>query len=279
MSDSTFGANFGAGGEGAASSSMDAPQLPPSSPAPVASAAAPQQSSPSLFGSNLTLGPSYRAPNPQDTALDQTADTLQQRIQRANSVATNPILQFFNPEGVAAARNFVPQATEQLQKFRAQKADMQANAVQAQTLGLNPGEVPDEASMADRVAVAQQKALSGNLQVFKGLQAVDPKSAEAIQDKVHEAVAGHLTNAQLAFDSLAGMTNQGQYQAKLDQLRQDGTLTDLEALGLKVPKDFDGFNAHCARRVSALTRSVKSWRNGTPTSRWRKKRPRRTTGA
>lgn len=217
-------------------------------------AAAPAPSGQS-FGAGISRvlpGPHYRAPDPEATALDQTADTLNQRIQRANTVATNPILQFFNPEGVAAARDFVPKATEQLQKIRAQKADMQANAVQAQTLGLAPGEVPDEASMADRVAVAQSKALKGDLRVFKGLQAVDPKSAEAIQDQVHEVVAGHLTKAQLAFDSLSGMQNQGQYEAKLNQLRKDGTLTDLEALGLKVPNSFDVFSSNKAREGQAL---------------------------
>lgn len=220
-----------------------------------ASSEASQPGSGSTFGAGLRSlipGPNYRAPDPAASALDQTADTLQQRIERANNIATNPILQFFNPEGAVAARNFVPQATEMLQKIKQQKAGMQAARTQADTLGLAPGEVPDEASMADRVAVAQSKALKGDLRVWKGLQAVDPKAAEAIQDQVHEAAAGHLTKAQLAFDSLAGMQNQGQYQTKLAQLRRDGTLTDLEALGLKVPPSFEAFSATKAREGQAL---------------------------
>lgn len=249
---SNFGSNLGSLGSGDAG--LPPGSTPDAQPMPQPTPAAPQQQQQSLgsmLGSILP-GPNYRAPDPNATPLDQTADTLQQRIQRANSIASNPVLQFFNPEGVQAARNFVPAATEQLQKIRQQKADMQANAVQAQTLGLSPGEVPDEATQADRVAVAQNKALQGNLQVFKGLQAVDPKAAEAIQDKVHEAVAGHLSNAQLAFDSLAAMQNEGQYQAKLNQLRQDGTISDLESLGLKIPKDFNGFNATKAQEGRAL---------------------------
>lgn len=252
MSDTnTFGSGLGTGGEGATTSGIDAPQLDSALAMP-----APQQSaSPSSFGSGLGTmlgGPQYAPPDPKTSALDQTADTLQQRIQRANTIATNPMLQLFSPEGVQAARNFVPAATEQLQKIKAQKADMQANRQQAATLGLDPGEVPDEASMADRVEIAKAKALSGDLKVFRGLQAVDPKSAEAIQDQVHEAVAGHLTKAQLAFDSLSAMQNQGQYSAKLNALRKDGTITDLETLGLKVPDSQDVFNASKAKEGRAL---------------------------
>lgn len=127
------------------------------------------------FGRGLgkILGaPDYRAPDPKMSALDQTADTLQQRIQRANSIAANPLLQFFSPEGVQRAREFVPAATEQLQKIRGQQAGIQAGKQQAATLGLDPGEVADEATMADRVEAAKARALKGDLRVFKGLQAV-----------------------------------------------------------------------------------------------------------
>lgn len=215
----------------------------------------PAPAEPPSFGSslrNMLPGPHYNAPDPQATALDQTSDMLQQRIQRANAVATNPLLQLFNPEGVQAARNFVPQATEALQKIKTQQADMVANRQQAASLGLAPGEVADEASQADRLEAAKARALKGDLTVFKGIQAIAPKEAEAIQDQVHEVVAGHLTKAQLAYDSLAGMQNQGQYTAKLEQLRKDGTLTDLEALGLKVPPSFDAFGAVKAKEGQAL---------------------------
>lgn len=257
MSDTSFGSSFGGGGDatgpGASADVPLDPRVSPPAASPMAADASPvQPQAPGIFGSGFHLGPQYRAPDPTASPLDQTADVLQQRVKRANEVASNPVLQFFNPEGVAAARQFVPKATEELQKIRQQQADMQANRIQAHTLGLNPGEVPDEASMADRVEVARARALKGDLKVFKGLQAVDPKTAEAIQDQVHEAVAGHLTKAQLAFDSLSYTQNQGQYAAKLDQLRKEGTLTDLEALGLKVPSSFDAFNAAKASEGKAL---------------------------
>jgi len=141
------------------------------------------------FGKGLAKimgAPDYHAPDPKMTALDQTADTLQQRIQRANQIASNPMLQFFNPEGVQKARDFVPAATEKLQQIKTQQAAIVAGKQQAATLGLAPGEVADEATMADRVEAAKARALKGDLRVFKGLQAVDPKTAEAIQDQVHE---------------------------------------------------------------------------------------------
>ena len=192
---------------------------------------------------SILPGPNYTTPDPQTSPLDQASDLLQQRVARANKIATSPLAQLLAPEQVAAARAFVPQATEQLQKIQQQKAGIQAGRTQAQTLGLAPGEVSDQATQADRLEAAKAKALSGDMRAFQGISAVDPTTAAAIAPQVHEVVAGHLANAQLAFDSLAGMTNQGQYNAKLNQLRQDGTLTDLESLGMKIPPTFDAFNA------------------------------------
>ena len=246
------GLGFGAGGPSTAptyapideapQNSAPAPSAPPMPQGPTPDAA---PSGGQSFGSmlrNIMPGPHYTTPDPQTSPLDQAADLLQQRVTRANQVATNPIAQLFAPQQVAAARAFVPQAAEQLQKIQAQKADIQAGRTQAQTLGLAPGEVSDQASQADRLEAAKAKALSGDMRAFQGIQAVDPTTAAAIAPQVHEVVAGHLANAQLAFDSLAGMQNQGQYAAKLAQLRQDGTLTDLEKLGLKTPETFDKFN-------------------------------------
>lgn len=196
--------------------------------------------------------PDYRAPDPQMSALDQTADTLQQRIQRANQIASNPLLQFFSPEGVQKAREFVPAATEKLQQIKTQQAAILAGKQQAATLGLAPGEVANEATMADRVEAAKARALRGDLKVFKGLQAVDPKTAEAIQDQVHEVAAAHLGQAQFAFDKLSNMRNQGEYTAAVRSLRADGTLSGLEALGLKVPTSFDEFSANKGREAQAL---------------------------
>lgn len=208
-----------------------------------------------LFGSGLNMGPpQYRQPSqqhlvvdPQDAALNQSADLLQQRIDRAGKVATNPFVQLFNPEGAAAARQFVPQATEQLLKIQQQKATIQANRQQADTLGLLPGEggLTDQSTQEQRVAVAQQRALKGDLGVFRGLMTVDPKAAEAIQDRVYETVAGHLDKAQYAYGTLSNMTTPQEYDAAVRMLRQNGTLGELEGLGLKVPS-YDQFQAQKA---------------------------------
>lgn len=243
MSDTSFGSGLSVGGGAVAEPGTNGADVPPTVPS------APPTSS-GGFGSGI--GAHYTPPDPKASALDQSADFLQQRITRANQVATNPVLQFFNPEGVMAARTFVPQATEQLQKIRTQQADMQANRQQAATLGLHPGEVPDEATQADRVEVARARALTGDLKVFKGLQAVDPKAAEAIQDQVHEAAAGHLSKAQFAFDKLSNMRSEGEYTAAVKSLREDGTLPDLEAMGMKVPNSFEQFSAAKAREGQAL---------------------------
>src|ERR1700731_1024846 len=81
------------------------------------------------FGSSLVSmlpGAHYTAPDPASSALDQSASLLQQRIDRASQIATNPLAQLFAPEQVQAARNFVPQATEQLRTIAQQKAQVQA---------------------------------------------------------------------------------------------------------------------------------------------------------
>lgn len=274
MSDTSFGSalNFGGSDEptagpvsvgGAPLSGADVtPAVPLNAPVPpqgavnATSQAQPPAPSPGssggMFGSGITFGAQYTPPDPQQSALDQTSDMLQQRVKRANAIASNPIAAFFNPEAVQAARDFVPQATEKLQQIKTQQAQMQANRQQAATLGLSPGEVPDEATQADRVEVAKRHALDGSLPHFQGLQIVSPKDAEIIAPQVMEKVGSHLTNAQLAYDSLSGMQNQGQYAAKLNQLRRDGTLSDLEALGLKVPPSFDQFNASKASEGKAL---------------------------
>lgn len=201
---------------------------------------------------NMLPGPQYNAPDPQASALDQTADTIQQRVKRANEIATNPLLQIFAPEGVQRAREFIPQATEKLQAIRKQKAEMQSNRTEAANMGLAPGEVPDEADRTARLAAASARALKGDITAWKGMRVYDEKAAEAIQDRVFEAAGGHLNDAQFAFDSLANMKNQGQYEAKLRELRADGKLANLEQLGLKVPDSFDIFSKNKGSEAAAL---------------------------
>lgn len=230
-----------------------APDAPDATPAP--QPIAPQQDNGPSFGSSLRSilpGPRYNAPDPAASALDQSATVLEQRVKRAGSIATNPLAQIFAPEQVAAAREFMPKASEALQKIEQQKSAIASGRVQARTLGLDPGEVSDQATQEDRLTIAQSKALKGNMRAFQGIQAVAPERAAAIAPQVYETVAGHLTKAQLAFDSLSSMENEGQYRAKVNQLRQDGTLTDLESLGMKLPPTFEAFSAVKAAEGRAL---------------------------
>lgn len=236
--------DFGGGLDMSAGAAPDAsaPPMPPG---------APQSGG---FGSAIggMFGPRYTPPDPNTSALDQSADLLQQRVKRANQIATNPLAQFFAPEQVQAARDFVPKATEQLQTIEKQKADIAAGRKQAEMLGLAPGEVSDQATREDRTTAAQQRALKGDLKAFQGLQAVDPKAAEAIQDQVHSTVAANLTRAQSAFDKLASARGQGEYTNALRELRQSGSISGLESLGLKVPYRLDQFNAAKGREAEAL---------------------------
>jgi hypothetical protein len=234
-------------GSGALPNTPVMPNIGPSTQAPVPQ---PQSSAPT-FGSSLSLLPNYNV-DPQTSALDQSASLLQQRITRAGQIATNPLAAFFNPEGVQAARDAVPKMTEQLTKIQQQKAAVQAGRAQAQSLGLTPDEAPDQATADDRLEVASAKALKGDVRAFQGISAIAPDKAAAIAPQFYAAIGGHLDNAQTAFDSLSGMENEGQYQAKIKQLRQDGTLTDLEGAGLKLPPTFDAFKAAAPAEALAL---------------------------
>ena len=117
---------------------------------------------------------------------------------------------------------------------------------------MTPDEAPDQATADDRLDVASAKALKGDVRAFQGISAIAPDKAAAIAPQVYAAIGGHLDNAQTAFDSLSGMENEGQYQAKIKELRQNGTLTDLEGAGLKLPPTFDAFKAAAPSEALAL---------------------------
>ena len=215
-------------------------------------ASVPQSGGFGLFMKSFGFGTGYTAPDPQMSPLDQSADLLQQRVRRASNIATNPLAQIFAPEQVQAARDFVPKATEQFQTIQKQKADIAAGRQHGQNLGLAPGEVSDYATREDRVIAAQSRALKGDLNAFQGLQAYDPKAAEAIQDQVHSAVAAHLNSAQGAFEKLSNARNQGEYAAALKEIRKGGTVAGLESLGLKIPDTFGAFDTMKGREAEAI---------------------------
>lgn len=218
--------------------------------APPAAAPAPSQ-----FGASF--GTYQAAPEGSDP-LDIAANQLQQRIQRAQELTTGArgaMINLFNPEARQHNLDLITQGTEALQKIQTQKATIAANRQEAQNLGLAPGEAPDLATHEQRVEFAKAAALKGDLRKFTGLQVVDPKAAESIQDRVYETMSGHLTNAQAAYDKLSMANNSGEYNAALKSLRTNGTLTDIEALGFKAPdgpKGFEQFNATKGAEGQAL---------------------------
>lgn len=200
-----------------------------------------------MFGSDLILPgifgrPSYKATDANASPAEQAADMLQQRMQRASAVATNPFVQLFNPGEAQRAQQFLMQAPKALQEAKTQQATVSANLYQMQQLGLGPGEggLNEYSTTEQRVQVAQQRAMKGDLNAFKGLQVVDPKSAEAIQDKVYETVSGHIGKATEAFGILSNMTTPREYDEAVKMLRNNGTLGELEAVGIKAPS-YDQF--------------------------------------
>jgi hypothetical protein len=244
--DSTFGGGLSAD----VVSGAAAPDFGGGAARPASADVTPPASAPSQFGSGLAMKPA-----PTQDPLDIAASNLEQRVQRAESATTGvkgAILGLLNPEARMHNLALIPAATEQLTKIRQTQATIAANQAQAANLGLRPGDVSDYATQEQRVEVAKQRALKGDLKVFQGLQVVDPKTAEAIAPQVHEVMAGHLNNAQFAYDKLSNMQTQGEYTAALKELRNNGTLSAIEQLGFKVPDTLQAFNASKALEGKAL---------------------------
>jgi hypothetical protein len=108
---------------------------PQAEPAGVGDSGAGTGMPPASFGSaiNKFLGGSdYKPPDPAQTALEQATARTQERITRANAIASNPILQFFNPEGAQKARDFVSgegaKQLQDLQQRAQQQTDIQKQA-------------------------------------------------------------------------------------------------------------------------------------------------------
>ena len=103
------------------------PALDAQAPAPQPQSSAPPAQS--TFGSSLTsmLGPHYTPlADPQATALDQSANLLQQRVARANQIVTGPMAWLWADirawSRCSKRASMVPKLTEQLtQAFSSKK--------------------------------------------------------------------------------------------------------------------------------------------------------------
>ena len=209
-----------------------APMPPPQQQAP----ASPQ------FGSSLKSllpGPQYDAPDPQTSALDQSASLLKQRIDRASSIAANPLAQFFAPEQAAAAREAVPKMTEQLQQIKGQQQQAVDIKQTARNWGLtNPnqfGEQATDTTLANE-ALRQWKD-EGNFNAYKALSGLSPEWANRANLYMPDAMSKfgtHVAAVQTGIQALnaaASTSSEQAYQAARDKVIKDN---DLSALGIKV---------------------------------------------
>ncbi len=242
MSDTSFGSglDFG-GGPGTGGSGADVTPVPGAAgPTSVGGAPLSQPSGRSIFGSaisKLTGAPNYSV-DPNASPLDQSESLLQQRIQRAGEVASDPIRQFFNPVGVAKVRDMVPQLTEQLQTIQKQKqsqADVRSTAV---NWGLsNPaqfGPAATDTTLANE-ALRQWKD-EGNFNAYKALSGLSPEWKNRADLYMPDAMAKfgqHVEGVQkgiTALNAAANVRSEAAYKAARDQVIKDN---DLQSIGIK----------------------------------------------
>ena len=263
-SDSTFGSGLnpgaimsgaalnigGAQSAPAAESGSDVQPPPQPAPAPQQPPQPPAQSQ-SFFGSGLKYNVDQNA-----DPLDQSASLLQQRIQRASAIASDPLKQFFDPAGVQKAREAVPVMTQQLQQIRGQQVQRQNNDKMGANYGIdNIPQGADKEQATEYVTDELQKRyLNG-----------DPTAAQALlqlgrQDLVqggHEqalsAAADNIKRYRDVYSKLSNMQNAGQYNAAYNELQQqtaDGVHQDHEMAW--VPKTYDEFQKKKQQMANSL---------------------------
>jgi hypothetical protein len=228
---STFGGglSFAAAGHAASVPGVDdaSPSTTPDDAAgPISSGSAASQPT---FGSNLTLGPRYIPPDPNATALDQSAALLSQRVQRAQSIASNPILQFFDPEGVQKARDFASgpgaQQLTQIQQARQQQTDIQA---QATNYGMPKGQISPymTGDTIDNYLLDRYKG--GDFSVANALKARG--HSEWVQDFAGAAVDGAGKTLNAADSAVTKLSAARDSQAAYDAARKTLTPEETQAL-------------------------------------------------
>lgn len=233
-------------------------QAQPDAPAP-----APQSSSPTFGGalSWLTGRPNYTPPDPQATALDQSADLLKQQVNRASMVGANPLTQLFYPEQAAAARQKLPQLTEQLQTIKSQQqqqADIQKSATNfgVSQSAQNPFMTNDT---IDNWLLGQYK--DGDFSKAKMLQARG--KGDWVQDFAGTAVDGagaRLAAANTAITKLsAAGDNQNAYAAALRSLTPEDKQA-VTAIGLQtIPDKASGWQGLVQAHGAAFTQAQQQY--------------------
>jgi hypothetical protein len=226
---------------------------------------APQQPSPQgapAFGSSFLdsamqtgksflgafLGPQYRPTNPNASPLDQSADLLQQRINQASSIATNPFAQMFAPEKVQAARDFVPQATEQLRTIQQQRQQQLDTIQAARNRGLtNPNQFgPGATDTTLNEESLRQWKDEGNFDAYKALQGAGSEwenRANLYMPEAMEKFSQRVNAAQDAINTLDGAAKPKMGAQAYNQKRQQ-VVSQLTQFGIKdsdIPKTAGGW--------------------------------------
>ena len=275
MTDTSFSAGPGASGADVPPN-PSAPAVPGASGptsvggapgTPQAYAPPPQPSTPSIFGTpdpsanpisqfgsglNKTFGGSQYQPAPAGAdATDQSINLLQQRIQRASSIATGSggpmgfMATIFDPEGVQKARDAVPKMTEELKALQQQKAkDVEVKQL-ARNYGIN--NIP---AGADRETATNMMADELQARYLKG----DPIAATALTqlgrtdlvqaggEQALSAAAANNARYRDAIGKLNNVQNAGQYNAaykELEKQTKEGKHQQWELAS--VPKTFDEY--------------------------------------
>lgn len=211
----------------------------------------------SNFGNGLKslLGPQYAPAPPDASPLDRAANQLQQQSKRAEAISTNPIAQFFAPEKVQEARQFLPKAAEELQKIEQQRqhaADVKATA---RNWGLdNPnqfGPGATDTTLANE-ALRQWKD-GGNFNAYKALSGLSGEwkaRADLYMPEAMGVFAKHVAGVQDGIARLNNAASMGDtaYKAARDAIIND---KDFSSLGVR-PGDVPATSKEWAQKSGAL---------------------------
>jgi hypothetical protein len=232
-------------------------------PTAAPTALAPQDSGPTFGNSFVSPFPNYKPlEDPKATALDQSANLLEQRVDRTSKIATASgfggfLMQIFAPESVQAARDALPKLTEQLQNIKTQKQQQTDIQKSATNFGMpasaqNPFMTNDT---VDNWLLDQYK--SGDFSKAKYLQARG--KGDWVQDFAGTAVDGagaRLAAASTAITKLnAAGDNQPAYASVLRSLTPEEKQS-ITSLGFQtIPEKVSDWQAGVQQHGAAFTQA------------------------
>jgi hypothetical protein len=238
---------------------LDMPTAAPAALAPQP----PAQSDPSFGSAFISPLPNYKPlEDPKATALDQSANLLEQRVDRTSKIATASgfggfLMQIFAPDALLAARDDLPKLTEQLQTIKTQKQQQVDIQNSATNFGMpasaqNPFMTNDT---VDNWLLDQYK--SGDFSKAKYLQARG--KGDWVQDFAGTAVDGagaRLAAASTAITKLnAAGDNQPAYASVLRSLTPEEKQS-ITSLGFQtIPEKVSDWQAGVQQHGAAFTQA------------------------